>query len=594
VKPKHQTDILPSTYTRSRRQWSSDGVALLEAGIRAAEAVEQPPGIKWDSCNRLLTLLDWIDTRVATAIETVEQGGVRDVIVFRFIVYRIDVKRRAIIPGEMCDGEFVPCAYSVDILRPLAASAWLRRIAEFLGIADDRSEPDLPAADQLRDECARWLADTAYELLLADPRFCVLRDVLHRALRLEPEIVQIARTATKSRSKTLLNTHYTTAWQQLAALRRVQQASPGLLPLAFDVIKEDRIWLGRYPLAAIRYSIVENHRVTPAGWRLIARWGEEVVTVPRCFAAGRNLKMVRHYITMLTKAGVSEPPPALVMRAYLRMYGERIDFKRWRPYEPIAVLRIAFDEAIRLRGSLGLHGFINEFLAVCEWAGATKPKLNKTERRAGWTLLVRRARAWEMDQQIHARRTNVSWPCPVTTVDGVDWKANALPDSVSTLQEGLAMRHCVATYIEDCRAGRLRLFSIRTNDSGKRFATLALLHMPLRLGWTLHDVKGFANEEAQPLAQEAAREIIRLHNAPLLELKLFALAGRMDEQVYLGATQYFDVALTTLAGKPRSDFFTLLNETFGSGITPYAWRYAKERGIGNSIAELPVLLRRLA
>jgi hypothetical protein len=593
MQPAHDIAILPAAYHRRKRRWTSDGVALLSAAARVQRPSGLPPEIWRERRDCLLALLEWVDHRLPVAFSSTSRGHQRDVVAFGLFAYRFDQDERAVSAGQIVEGAFELCAYQVQLLRPLTTDWWLRRLAQHLGLAASGAQRDLFLADVVRAESDEWLASTAYRLLRRDPRFPVLRQSLQHAFRLDQDLIALALAASGTRDYTLTNDAYTHAWQHTETLGHVRRMTPGLLPVVWATLRHGECSRVHFPLAATKRLLQDNHGMSAAGWRLLARRGWRSMRALDGIVRGPRREVIARFFSWLAAIGVHSTPPPSVLRAYFQQYANGLDIRDWQPPESAAVMRIAFAEAERLRRSPSLDGFITDFLLVCDWAAVMRPALNRSERQAGWGLLVQRAREVEQRRRMLDELSRSVWPCPLTRIEYGHIVATMLADSLALADEGRAMRHCVAVYEDDCRSGCLRVLSLQVAESSKRLATLSVMLATDGMRWQLHEIKGFANTNARGGAREVAVEVLRQLNQPLLDLTLMAQTESFDDATYWPVRPHLDVVLTTLAGAPRSDFFALMNANFARGITPYLWRYVDERRIEEQIPDLYELVERL-
>lgn len=141
---------------------------------------------------------------------------------------------------------------------------------------------------------------------------------------------------------------------------------------------------------------------------------------------------------------------------------------------------------------------------VTDWFLATNPVMDKKRMRLGWKHLEKLAENW------HANNSNEyswvldypDWSC-IMASKIADWSA-ALPPNfqyqlvplttpTQLIEESISMRHCVASYVEYCVSGKVRIFSVRDSISGLRIATTELRKNNSK--WEVVQIKGKHNQE---------------------------------------------------------------------------------------------------
>lgn len=199
----------------------------------------------------------------------------------------------------------------------------------------------------------------------------------------------------------------------------------------------------------------------------------------------------------------------------------------------------AYLEAIR---DMPFETFFDELpklQPVLDWFVANKPTFDKNQIKRGWMYLEKSSDIWhesnlEIDTWYNYDEKYTDWECPLAEI--LKSSQSILPmDShylivplttpQQLLEEGQAMRHCVASYIDDCMGGDARIFSIRMAETNKRFATAELR---LTFGkWQLVQLKGVLNLElihrmslvSDPLAM-VLNTLVDWYNANHMEVML--------------------------------------------------------------------------
>jgi Domain of unknown function (DUF4224) len=181
-----------------------------------------------------LLLCRHLENHLETPVSVSHDIDARTVTVFGCVAYRVDESGKTLIPGRMDrNGQFQAGGYRVEVLRPLCTSWWLRWVIEDLGLSDRSDQGHLFLSEDEVADAETWLADTAYRLLKADPRFRWIRsEGLPQALNLDPVLVAIALMARAcTRGFHLDSDLYSVVWEYECEFRQVKDQNPCLLPL---------------------------------------------------------------------------------------------------------------------------------------------------------------------------------------------------------------------------------------------------------------------------------------------------------------------------------------------------------------------------
>lgn len=141
--------------------------------------------------------------------------------------------------------------------------------------------------------------------------------------------------------------------------------------------------------------------------------------------------------------------------------------------------------------------FIRELVMLCQWffASGTYITADSTLLKAGWSALLRRHQAWQLERAPAPLPGVDEWNPFVRRVEWGQYRFEALTNSAQLKAEGEAMQHCVATYDEPCLADENRVFSVRHRKTGQRIATLSLFCEVLdgQHHWSLEQLQGVKN-----------------------------------------------------------------------------------------------------
>jgi hypothetical protein len=229
---------------------------------------------------------------------------------------------------------------------------------------------------------------------------------------------------------------------------------------------------------------------------------------------GERTQGALEFLREIERAGHPAPPPEWAIRAWLgfsRCDGGRL-VPHWNPVPP-EVVRIAFTEARRVRGT-GMESAMREDLRlVFEWADEQEPRLDKLQKRAGWPWLLRKAAEAERRRFLLETRGPRSWPCAVGTLEANGLRATAIERVEQLVDEGMAFHNCIASYARDCQLGGRRLFVVRDGTTGRRLAVARLDHDAYSRCWELDAVLGFANAPVNDRIRSLAQLLARTYDA---------------------------------------------------------------------------------
>jgi len=122
--------------------------------------------------------------------------------------------------------------------------------------------------------------------------------------------------------------------------------------------------------------------------------------------------------------------------------------------------------------------------------------------------LVREAKGWR-PPALRPRARRLCWaPAPwqrfVFEVTSIRWEIVELVDSFALMEEGYAMRNCVASYASKCHSGAASIWALRRHADGDLPRSLLTIEIDPRRG-AIVQVKGPRNRPGTPRALELLR-----------------------------------------------------------------------------------------
>lgn len=468
---------------------------------------------------RLIAVCNWLEERLAKPIRVRNLGGrVRRIEVFESLTFTIDPKERCITCGELCDGEHVFSDHVFEVGRPLIKSFWLRSVLQRLGL-HRHEQGDLFFQSGADGAVREWITETAYRLLLREPRFQVLRRVtLPKVFAFSAELRGIA-LASRPRpvGPLLTSRELNLVWGNLKAFRSVARENPQLLPLLMAHVQQippGEVVHCKDPVAALKAAL-RKAGASEAAWRYVVRHGARLFRIPwEISARAAPFEVATIYLQALDVAGLPPPPPPLVARALLHGYNRNTedgtiilqrDF--YRDIHP-PVIRAGLLEAGRRRRDPDLAGFVEQFLGVCWWSEEPwNQLLDGNQLKRGWPWLVNQWKKDEAERDFVAESENRFWETRLRPARLGPWLVVPIDSSLALFRESVAMRNCLAGFRDDCRRGNVEIYSVRDPATGKREGCIGFSFGD---GFPrLFDVKGFANTPPRSGVRKVARALAR-------------------------------------------------------------------------------------
>jgi len=329
-----------------------------------------------------------------------------------------------------------------------------------------------------------------------------LRHQVRDALKIEPEILRIARralTVRKLRNRIYLNIdHLNNVIKHIEGYRQLDKEAPNLLWLYTIALEEKVIPKGEL-IQALKKMLVYYSGCKERGWRLILRSSIRDLE-PAIETNGSQWEYLVEYIKLHNLLDRNQAIP----RKAIHLFNE--------PHWTVNTKNKIFYRGVEVKPAL-LNGYINaavdaenlddfaqdQALPVFTWLIDAKPALDKNQLKSGWSWLVKAANAWLENSATEARLSLIKWECKLGNLTLGQYKFVPLINAWQVRQEALRNRNCADHFIERCQAGTYRLYSVLLSN-GKHKATLGMLFE--NDNWGIHQIKSFAN---QPVS-------VQLHN----------------------------------------------------------------------------------
>ncbi len=395
-------------------------MGLARAAQRAAPPEFPDSGQRLEAKRRLVVVCEWLEERLDRPIRVRSLGDrVRRVEVFESLTFTIDPKDRCITSGELRGGENVFTTQVFEVGRPLITPLWLGSVLQRVGLYQ-REQGDLFFEAGAEDAVLAWITQTAYRLLLREPRFRALRRVtLPKAFAFPAELHGIALASrTRPVGPLLTSRKLNLVWRNLTAFRSVARETPQLLPLLMAYVRQippGEVVNCKDPVAALKAALREAVH-SEAAWRYVVRHGARVFRIPWKISEGvAPFEAATIYLHALDATGLPPPPPPQVAKALLHGYNQNTDdgaiILKQKFHRDIhaPVLRAGLLEASRRRRDTDLAGFVEQFLGVCWWSEEPWNQiLDKNQLKRGWPWLVRQWQKHEAERAFEAESETAS------------------------------------------------------------------------------------------------------------------------------------------------------------------------------------------
>lgn len=272
---------------------------------------------------------------------------------------------------------------------------------------------------------------------------------------------------------------------------------------------DDLPWL---PSGKVEYAAWRGYRPEPPNGReqafreeFVARGGPRY---RRHEDAGRNTALMFADDLEITAPGGR----GVITVIELAMRAQHIDAATFRRFCLLAMNEV-------LAGAHRENEFGAELQDTCDWFLRSDPPPQREQLAGGWAGVQRRVEEWHLfvlrPQQLlealesRPERVSTEWTEWVPPTDVGHWRALQIADYRTLVEEGVAMRHCVANYAFECESADSVIFSVRTRADNARYGTAQFRRN--HQGWRLVQFRGVCNRElpARDTPEpEALRELL--------------------------------------------------------------------------------------
>lgn len=405
---------------------------------------------------------------------------------------------------------FEPAADGTSGLAPLDAwtvvlqgcpyrNLWLKALARLASweVQDHAAQRGVVLGVKQASDYADWAFANFGRQLARHADLRQMRSRVARVLAFEPAVVAMAArlpVTTRSDALILLGA-YNRVQRHRAAFETLQREAPNLVPIFGALCDAADFPTRGQPSARLRKFLVEASGISPRCWRILCKDDGRVLKPLAEFYEGPVDDAALEHLRLLDLLGIGAKSPKWLVRNLLAGWGNADS--RWASYcgdagkHPdlwVHVVRMLSKPRQAAPAAI-------EFDLVRRWIFELPRDHapDSPQRAAGWPWLVRQASEWAEALRRQAQGQRI-WSTWTETVSVDRWELRPLNSALALWEEAVAMRHCAERYGDRCQAGESVMFSVF--DGSRHVATALMDRTPQ--GWSLGQVKGFANQEVAP------------------------------------------------------------------------------------------------
>lgn len=346
-----------------------------------------------------------------------------------------------------------------------------------------------PPAERLSDVLSRGLLSA----LRQSTWWKRLRYQVKEALALDEEVLGLARRARHQRhSSAITDYNYNQVMRNIDLFRQVNLDAPNLLWLCSMGIRtclRPEV-LPKEVIKDLKATILQSGRAR--NWRLIANANVRDFTAAIEWTSSPHWHYLKEYLDLHALLNRNQVIPRRISHLF--------DDATWSisecgniDYRGVLVtpqlLNHIIDAAL---ASKDTTQFLSEELnVVISWLENVQPRLDRNQQSQGWPWLKRKAFEWFTELQLKGIMEPDGWDCVLGETILGEYRFLPLRNAWSVKKEAITYRHCADKFIEECKAGTFRIFSIKSLD-GKHKATAGYVF--LDNSWHLDQIQGFANK----------------------------------------------------------------------------------------------------
>lgn len=373
-----------------------------------------------------------------------------------------------------------------------------------------------PGQTQLCNDYVAWVSQALLELCWTEVVQADVRAQIATTLAFDTQLLAVAcqiQLSTRSRIPVRLE-HYNHVLAHKGHYLQLLQESPKFI--ALHALLFDELDRGMELTQSMKHAM-RQQGLGAAVWRLLSREGTQWIHefLPYFDQGRQQLHDCAIEIVQLAAAfGTQVLLPREVLHALMQLSGN--------PNQPQSHFVSNLDDLFPLCKRLGaitaradaatLELIKTQAMAIFEWASDHAESIpNAVLRRITLKGILRRVQAQALlDQKRH--EAGPVWTTPYELkFDDANVSAVILNSALDIWQEGQAMQHCAAKYVNRCARGELVMVSLRHSAHRHPLATVSFLMTRQQV--QVNKFSGFANrrisEEAYELIQDCRQQLQR-------------------------------------------------------------------------------------
>ena len=280
------------------------------------------------------------------------------------------------------------------------------------------------------------------------------------------------------------------------------------VPLALATLFADPGQTEGLQLDGLRQAL-KSLGVESRAWRLYLETGEDLIAPLVNRLSRLDLDTARRevaaFLRLIQAGEMDVPPPRQMVEALNRLRLPRPVFEKVPPYLFRALWKACAQRVYALKP---VQAWLSsDVIPLIEWFVRTRQDdhMDGNRRRATWSFYEEHWSDW-LEKPACADGTR-RWAPVLPRFETGPFLVQEISTEAGLHDEGVGMSHCVASWVGDCLAKDVHIFSIRDRKSAARLATLAL-QADDEQGWQLIQIKGRQNAAVPTMIEQLAMLLV--------------------------------------------------------------------------------------
>ena len=288
---------------------------------------------------------------------------------------------------------------------------------------------------------------------------------------------------------------------------------PALLPF-LRWAEADKRFRDTAPMAALS-TLLSLEGMDEGTAKRLERWSyDPFLRFAQDLIGEESLEMLVAFANLLARLDVTERPPAFFCHcagAAASWFYPQHDCPVFGTRVPDWFMRAMLREIERMEDEEDEIGFGEQVMTALPWIASMPPEPDANQCKAGWPWIMERVREFEI------RQARGEWQVPLGECAIGGYRIVPIRKLAQLKSEAQEMKNCLENYADQCKAGVIAIFSIRTTGlgAGKRVADVAAVRVMRdgRAVWALHQVAGKMNAAVSCEVEAAARGVVEALNS---------------------------------------------------------------------------------